>query len=130
MNLHADTIDDAAEHTGEETHAVAVSGKESEATSGGVAEGWTFLTNHSHVLICLTRDPTMRLRDVADEVGITERAVQGIVNDLEAAGCIEKFREGRRNRYEIDRGRPMRHRVERGHVVGELLDVLAPVVPS
>ena len=88
--------------------------------------GWTFLTNHSHVLICLTRDPNMRLRDIADTVGITERSVQGIVNDLEAAGCITRYREGRRNRYSIAGDRPMRHRVERGHLVGELLDVMAP----
>ena len=90
--------------------------------------GWTFLTNHSHVLICLTRDSHMRLRDIADAVGITERSVQGIVNDLEAAGCITRHREGRRNRYEIATDRPMRHRVERGHLVGELLDVMTPPV--
>jgi predicted ArsR family transcriptional regulator len=89
--------------------------------------GWTFLTNHSHVLICLTRDPDMRLRDLADVVGITDRAVQGIVNDLEEAGCIIRHREGRRNRYEILRDRPMRHHVEKGHMVGELLDAMAPV---
>lgn len=89
---------------------------------------WTFLTNHSHVLICLTRDPNLRLRDLADEVGITERAVQGIVKDLEAAGCITRHREGRRNRYDIVRERPMRHRVERGYVVGDLLAVLVPPV--
>jgi predicted ArsR family transcriptional regulator len=92
-----------------------------------VDEGtWTFLTNHSHVLICLTRDPGMRLRDLADEVGITERAVQGIVKDLEIAGCITRHREGRRNRYDIVHDRPMRHRVERHHVVGDLLDAMAP----
>jgi hypothetical protein len=89
--------------------------------------GWTFLTNHSHVLICLTRDSRMRLRDIADAVGITERSVQGIVNDLESAGCITRHREGRRNRYVIVGDRPMRHRVERGHGIGELLAVMAPV---
>ncbi len=88
--------------------------------------GWTFLTNHSHVLICLTRDPHVRLRDIAEAVGITERSVQGIVNDLEAAGCIERHREGRRNHYSIVGDRPMRHRVERGHLVGELLAAMAP----
>lgn len=92
-----------------------------------VAEGgWTFLTNHSHVLICLARDPQMRLRDLADAVGITERAVQGIVNDLEAAGCIEKRRVGRRNHYRVLDDRPMRHRVESGRNVGDLLDAMAP----
>lgn len=88
--------------------------------------GWTFLTNHSHVLICLARDPNLRLRDIAAEVGITERAVQGIVNDLEAAGCIVRHREGRRNRYSIVADKPMRHRVERGHLVSELLNAMAP----
>ncbi len=88
-------------------------------------DGWTFLTNHSHVLICLARDPDLRLRDLADAVGITERAVQGIVNDLEAAGFITKRREGRRNHYSIVRSGFMRHRVEAGHTVGEMLDALA-----
>ncbi len=88
---------------------------------------WTFLTNHSHVLICLARDPQLRLRDLAEQVGITERAVQGIVNDLEAAGCLTRHREGRRNRYEIVTARPMRHRVEHRHRVGDLLRAMAPV---
>ena len=88
---------------------------------------WTFLTNHSHVLICLARDPRLRLRDLAEQVGITERAVQGIVKDLEAAGCLTRHREGRRNRYEIVTDRPMRHRVERQHLVGDLLGAMAPV---
>jgi myo-inositol catabolism protein IolC len=89
--------------------------------------GWTFLTNHSHVLICLARDSRMRLRDIAAEVGITERSVQGIVNDLERAGCLTRHREGRRNHYEIATDRPMRHRVEHGHLVSELLAVMTPV---
>jgi predicted ArsR family transcriptional regulator len=88
---------------------------------------WTFLTNHSHVLICLARDPQLRLRDLAEQVGITERAVQGIVNDLEAAGCLTRHREGRRNRYEIVADRPMRHSVERQHSVGDLLEAMAPL---
>jgi hypothetical protein len=93
-----------------------------------VDEGsWTFLTNHSHVLICLARDPKLRLRDLADEVGITERAVQGIVKDLVAAGCLTRHREGRRNRYDIVADRPMRHRVERQHVVGDLLGAMVPL---
>ena len=93
----------------------------------GVDEGtWTFLTNHSHVLICLARDPTLRLRDLADRVAITERAVQGIVNDLETAGCLTRHREGRRNRYDIVTDRPMRHQVERQHAVGDLLGAMVP----
>jgi DNA-binding IclR family transcriptional regulator len=88
---------------------------------------WTFLTNHSHVLICLARDPKLRLRDLADQVGITERAVQGIVKDLESAGCLTRHREGRRNRYDIAVDRPMRHQVERQHLVGDLLAAMAPI---
>lgn len=100
---------------------------QSERTEVG---GWTFLTNHSHVLICLARNPDSRLRDLASEVGITERAVQGIVNDLEAAGFVVRHREGRRNHYSIVADRPMRHRVERGHQVRELLDAMADVDAS
>ncbi|HUS43419.1 MAG TPA: winged helix-turn-helix domain-containing protein [Ilumatobacteraceae bacterium] len=101
----------------------------SDAPSGPLVDDgtWTFLTNHSHVLICLARDPQLRLRDLAEQVGITERAVQGIVNDLEAAGCLTRHREGRRNRYAIVTDRPMRHRVERQHLVGDLLSAMAPM---
>jgi DNA-binding MarR family transcriptional regulator len=96
------------------------------STSFADAGSWTFLTNHSHVLICLARDPKLRLRDLAEQVGITERAVQGIVRDLEAAGCLTRHREGRRNRYDIVADRPMRHQVERQHLVGDLLAAMAP----
>lgn len=82
---------------------------------------WTFLTNHSHVLICLARDPSARLRDVADEVGITERAVQRIVTDLENAGILTRMREGRRNRYQIHAGRHLRHPVESHRTINDLL---------
>ena len=75
---------------------------------------WTFLTNHSHVLLCLVQDPEARMRDVAERVGITERAVQRIVSELEAAGYVERIREGRRNRYEVNGDLPLRHPVE-GH---------------
>lgn len=85
---------------------------------------WTFLTNHGHVLICLARDPEMRLRDLAEAVGITERAVQGIVNDLEAAGFVVRHREGRRNRYTVIADQPLRHRVAGGRPVRALLDAL------
>ena len=85
---------------------------------------WTFLTNHSHVLICLHRDPQMRLRDVAEEVGITERAVQRIVQDLEEAGVLKRHRSGRRNVYQINMKCRLRHPVE-GHCrVGDLLEMV------
>jgi hypothetical protein len=86
--------------------------------------GWTFLSNHAHVLVSLARDPEARLRDVAEAVGITERAVQGIVADLAAAGVLVKHRRGRRNRYEIDRSVPLRHPLEAHADVGMLLRLL------
>jgi DNA-binding IscR family transcriptional regulator len=86
---------------------------------------WTFLTNHAHVLVCLAADPDMVLRDVATRVGVTERAVQQIVADLEAAGLIARVRVGRRNRYVICREREFRHRLEAGVTVGEFLEIVS-----
>jgi len=85
---------------------------------------WTFLTNHSHVLICLWEDPRARLRDVAARVGITERAVQRIVHDLEEAGVLTRTREGRRNRYRIHARKRLRHPVESHRRVGDLLEMV------
>lgn len=85
------------------------------------AARWTFLTNHSHVLILLSQDPTLVLREVAARVGITERAVQRIITDLEEAGFLEREREGRRNRYRIRAQQPLRHPIESHHTVGELI---------
>lgn len=82
---------------------------------------WTYLTNHSHVLICLAEDPTSRLRDVAQRIGITERAVQMIVADLENAGVLKRHRQGRRNHYEIRPDQPLRHPVEGHRSVRDLL---------
>ncbi len=82
---------------------------------------WTFLTNHSHVLICLAREPEARMRDVAEAVGITERAVQRIISDLERAGYIERSRDGRRNHYEIRKELPLRHPIEQHQPVGALI---------
>ena len=87
-------------------------------TSAGT---WTFLTNHSHVLICLAGDSEQRIRDLADTVGITERAVQRILSDLEQAGVITKIKEGRRNHYEINACFPLRHPVEAHCEVGDIL---------
>lgn len=74
--------------------------------------GWTFFTNHAHVLLCLAGDPEMRLRDVGAQVGITERAVQKIISELEAGGVLERERHGRRNVYRILGNLPLRHPVE------------------
>jgi DNA-binding MarR family transcriptional regulator len=86
--------------------------------------GWTFVTNHTQVLLCISRDPGVRLRDVAERVGITERAVQRIVADLVEAGFVERSRVGRRNQYSVNREGAMRHPAQFGHEVGELLDLL------
>lgn len=86
--------------------------------------GWTFLTNHAHVLITIARDPQATLRTVAAGVGITERATQKIVADLEAAGYLSRARHGRRNAYTVATGRPFRHPLAAGHDVDELLTIL------
>jgi DNA-binding MarR family transcriptional regulator len=83
--------------------------------------GWTFLSNHGHVLICLARTPEARLREVAQIVGITERAVQKILVDLESAGVVERQRVGRRNRYRIHGELPLRHALEAHRSVEALL---------
>jgi predicted ArsR family transcriptional regulator len=85
---------------------------------------WTFLTNHAHVLLCLARDPSMRLRDIADCVGITERAAQRIVHDLIETGYLSCERVGRRNVYNLHVDGPLRHPLSEGHNVGELLKAL------
>ncbi|MGE3886377.1 MAG: helix-turn-helix transcriptional regulator [Vicinamibacterales bacterium] len=85
---------------------------------------WTFLTNHGHVLLCLVQEPELRLRDVAERVGVTERAVQGIVADLEEAGYLTRHRTGRQNVYEINGDRPMRHPVEAHQTIRALIDLM------
>lgn len=86
---------------------------------------WTLLTNHGRILLMLARDSDARLRDLADEAGITERSVQAIISDLEASGYVTKHRVGRRNTYKVNRRRPFRHSAESGHQVGELLDLFS-----
>jgi hypothetical protein len=92
--------------------------------AGTPERAWTFLTNHLHVLACIDHDPGIRLRDVAVLVGITERAAQSMVADLAQEGYITRIRVGRRNHYEVHRGAPLRHPLERGVTVGTLLDSL------
>ena len=82
---------------------------------------WTFFSNHAHVIICLSRDTSMRMRDVAEQVGITERAVQRIVSELEAAGALSREKEGRQNRYVIDRSLPLRHELEAHRTLDDIL---------
>jgi DNA-binding IclR family transcriptional regulator len=85
---------------------------------------WSFLTNHARVLVCIAHDPGIRLRDIATMVGITERSAYGIVTDLTADGYVVKDRDGRRNRYEIQSGLPLRGAIGRERTIGEVLDLL------
>ena len=85
---------------------------------------WTFLTNHSHVLVLLSRNSSTVLREVAAQVGITERAVQRIVADLEAGGVIEREKIGRQNHYRILSNQQLRHPIESHRTIGELLALL------
>lgn len=100
-----------------------VTDKKSKEDSGSGIH-WTFLTNHAHVLLCLARDPDIRLRDVAQRVNITERAVQKIVADLEKASVLTRTREGRRNHYSVKRSIPLRHPLEAHCDVGQLIDMV------
>ncbi len=91
------------------------------AGKNGGEPGWTFLSNHTHVLVCLSADGEQTVRDVALKVGITERAVLRIVAELEQGGVLEREREGRRNRYRIHAGIPLRHPLEAHCRIGDLL---------
>ncbi len=94
-----------------------------EADSESVPKPWTFLTNHAHVLICLGRYPNAVLREVAQRVGITERATQKIIKDLVDCEALQRHRQGRCNRYRINFASPLRHPLEKQHTVGELLAI-------
>jgi predicted transcriptional regulator len=85
---------------------------------------WTFLTNHARALLCIAEDPQVRLRVIAQQIGITERAAQSLVNDLVDAGYVTRKRVGRRNRYEIAASLPFRHPYEHRLDVGTLLTAL------
>jgi len=87
--------------------------------------GWTFVTTHTLVLLCIAADPEMRLSDIAARVGVTERRVQSIVNELEASGYVTRIRHGRRNRYEIEGNLPLRHVETEHRQLGELLSLLS-----
>jgi DNA-binding IclR family transcriptional regulator len=99
---------------------VTVAGDERERT-------WTFLTNHAHVLLCIATNPAARLRDIADAVGITERAAQRIVTELVDDGYLERSRVGRRNTYSINPSRPLRAPFADGRRVEELIAALSPL---
>jgi DNA-binding Lrp family transcriptional regulator len=95
--------------------------------SPGNVPTWSFLTNHARVLLCIADDPAIRLRDIGEQVGITERAVYRIVDDLVSGGYISRERSGRRNQYTVHRHLPVPDRISRTQAIGELLEVLAPL---
>ena len=88
------------------------------------ASGWTFLTNHAQVLVCIARDSGVRLRDIGERVGITERAAHRIVVELADAGYITRQRNGRRNHYTINAHLPLPDMLAREQNVGQLLEIL------
>jgi len=88
------------------------------------SHSWTFFSNYAHVLVCLASEPDSRLRDIAEQVGITERAVHRIVSQLEVAGVLVKEKDGRRNHYTIDLDQPLRHPLESHRTVGSLLKMV------
>jgi DNA-binding IclR family transcriptional regulator len=88
-------------------------------------QGWQFVTNHTQVLLCIARDPEIRLRDIADDVGITLGSAQRILAELVEAGYVKRERRGRRNRYVINHDAPMlRHTAQDGHDIGGLVELL------
>ena len=93
-------------------------------SGAGTAPAWTLLSNHGHVLVCLALDPEVRMRDVAIQVGITERAVQMIIHDLVEAGLVVATKIGRRNRYTVVRSQTFRHPLEAGVHIGAFTDLV------
>jgi hypothetical protein len=87
---------------------------------------WSFLTNHARVLLCIHEDPAVRLREIGESVGVTERAAYRIVDELVAAGYVSRQRTGRRNSYTVHDDRPLPDRLSRTQPLGELLAILAP----
>jgi predicted transcriptional regulator len=106
------------------TRTVAVD-KEVPATSEPGGHRWTFLSNHAHVLIALYNDPDLVLREVALKVGITERGVQRIVQDLEDEGFIRREKVGRKNHYQVITDQPLRHPLEAHRNIGDLLRLVS-----
>ncbi len=97
-----------------------MSGARRPAADTAAPPGWTFLTNHGHVLVCIAQNPDVRISEIADLVGIGERAAHRILGDLIREGYVVRSKIGRRNRYAIDFTQPLRHRLESEHTIGEL----------
>lgn len=99
-------------------------GEQRKSTSADGDQIFRFITNHAHVLQVISNDPTVRINDLAQEVGITERAARTIINELDVAGYLTKSRDGRRNRYQVHAALPLRHPRHRHHTVGDLIRFL------
>jgi DNA-binding IclR family transcriptional regulator len=91
---------------------------------------WTFLSNHAHVLICIAKDPEIRLSEIAELVGIRERTVHRIVHELSADGYLSVFKDGRKNTYEINLNRPLRHPLEASHNIQVIIEPLLKKIRS
>lgn len=100
------------------------SGSAERTSSARSPRRWTFLSNHAHVLVCLQLDPQARIRDLAGRVGITERAVQSILADLQGEGLVERHKNGRRNSYVLHLHQPLRHPIEAHREVRELVEMV------
>ena len=85
---------------------------------------WTFLTNHSHVLLCLVESPSIKMREIAEKVGITERAVQNIISDLRKEGYIDREKKGRRNTYQINTEMHLKHPIEEHRTLTDLIQLI------
>ena len=109
--------------------AIVGAARETEPTATPM-RSWTVLTNHGRMLLLVARDPQARVRDLADAAGITERAAQSILGDLEQSGYLTRVRTGRRNSYVVHREQPFRHPAEADHDVGELLGLFTPESPA
>lgn len=111
--------------SGKRTRASAERSRQPTVSVRDAERGWTFLTNHAHVLVCLAHSGSLTARELGLRIGITERSVQAIIADLVAGGYLEKTKVGRRNHYTVNSWGRLRHPVEAAHTVGELLDALS-----
>jgi DNA-binding MarR family transcriptional regulator len=98
--------------------------KSNEIATAAAKSGWTFLSNHAHVLLCIARDPELTMNEIAQLVGITERAVQRIVADLVKEEYLKRTRQGRRNRYAISSHKPLRHPIEAHRNIDAILELV------
>ena len=93
-----------------------------------MSKHWTFLSHHAHVLLALTENPNLTIEDLAKVAGLTTRSIVNVLKDLEDGGYLNKSKEGRNNRYEINLGAKLRHSTSGGHTVGELIKALGSIV--